>query len=197
MTNNDNEKIYSDIISYLSKYNIQIPPRISSALKDMLDENDFIYSDDVIHIYFKEDLESFEAETECANILYFDISENNNSSFDIISKYTYYGNLIINNSYAEDLKIINNDQEVYNISEIVPNNLNKLENPNDYCLIVLVERLFENKEYSEIPRIYFYVPEEISKELPENTKENKENTEKSKENTKNIDWGNMLNYLNS
>lgn len=204
----DNEKIKQKLYDYLQSYKITIPDRIRKSINDVFDENDFVDSDDVMYIYFKNDLEMFESETACANIIYFDISKNRKSSFDIVTKYTYYGKLDFNNSFTEDIKIINDESEIYEVSNIIPTDFNKLENPEDYCIIVLVERIFENGEYSEIPRLYFYVPQEIPENIDENIPVRFENNTNNIENTKNIpvrvenndisdSWAKFFNKMNS
>lgn len=143
---------------FLSKNNIELPIDVKNALNDVFDENDFTSDEeDVINIYFKEDLEDFQTDTVLLTQLNVQI-KGGNSSGEILDKYTYYGNLITENAFYENIGLYDGETLVRQHSLIEPTDTNKLEDPNDYCILVIEEQEFHMGEYTVIPRLYIYIP---------------------------------------
>ena len=155
---NVTEELRKNTFNFLEKNNIELPFNVKDALNDAFDENDFTSDeDDIINIYFKEDLEDFLTDTLLLTQLNIQVA-GGNSSGDVLDKYTYYGNLITANAFYENIGFYNGEELVKQHSLIEATDTNKLENPNDFCIVVIEEQEFHMGEYTVIPRLYVYIP---------------------------------------
>ncbi len=143
---------------FLEKNNINMPDDVKTALNDVFDENDFTSDeDDVINIYFKEDLEDFLTETALLTQLNIQV-KGGNSSGEVLDKYTYFGNLITENAYYENIGFYDGETLIKQHSLIEATDTNRLEDPNSFCIVVIEEQEFHMGEYTVIPRLYIYIP---------------------------------------
>ena len=76
-----------------------------------------------------------------------------------MDKYTYYGNLIVENAFNENIALYDGETMINQISNIEATDTNKLENPEDYCIVLIEEQVFHMGEFTVIPRLYIYIPE--------------------------------------
>lgn len=152
------EELRKRTFEFLNKNNIKLPIEVENSLSDVFDENDFTSDeDDVINIYFKEDLEDFLTDTMCLKQLNIQV-KGGNSSGEILEKYSYYGVLSTENAFSENIGLYDGETLVNQLSLIEPSALNKLENPADFCIVVIEESEFHMGEYTVIPRLYIYIP---------------------------------------
>lgn len=153
---NINAELKAQTTEFFSKNNIQLPIEVQNAISDVFDENDF-NDDDSVNIYFKEDLDSFQSDTMLLKQLNVQV-RGGNSSGDILDKYSYYGVLTTEGAYSENIALYDGEEMINQLSYIEPTEINKVENPDDYCVVVIEESEFHMGEYNVIPRLYIYVP---------------------------------------
>ena len=108
-------------------------------------------------IYFKEDLEDFLTDTMLLKQLNVQV-KGGNSSGDILDKYSYYGELKTTNAYTENTGLYDGEELVNQLTKIDPTAINQLENPADFCIVVIEETEFHMGEYNVTPRLYIYIP---------------------------------------
>ena len=143
---------------FLSKNNITLPETVNEELNNVFDENDFTSDEeDVINIYFKEDLEDFLTDTVLITQLNIQV-KGGNSSGEVLDKYTYYGTLNTDDAFYENIGFYDGEVLVKQHSLIEPTDTNKLADPNDFCIVVIEEQEFHMGEYTVIPRLYIYIP---------------------------------------
>ena len=152
------EQLRQKTFEFLQKNNIQLPIDVKNALNDVFDENDFTSDEeDIINIYFKEDLEDFLTDTLLITQLNIQV-KGGNSSGEVLDKYSYYGVLNTDNAFYENIGFYDGETLIKQHSLIEPTDTNKLEDPNDYCIVVIEEQEFHMGEYTVIPRLYIYIP---------------------------------------
>ena len=106
---------------------------------------------------FKEDLEDFLTDTVLITQLNIQV-KGGNSSGEILDKYSYYGVLNTENAFYENIGLYDGETLIKQHSLIEPTDTNKLEDPNDFCIVVIEEQEFHMGEYTVMPRLYIYIP---------------------------------------
>ena len=145
---------------FFKNNNIDLPIPVKNAIEDAFDENDFVQTengDDVVNIYFKEDLEDFLRDTTIYRQLNVQVM-GGNSSCDILDPFVYYGDIDFTNAINENINLYNGEEEIKNVSNINAQDTNKLADPNDYCVLIIEESECHMGEYSTMIRLYIYVP---------------------------------------
>lgn len=161
---NMTEDLRQRTFKYFSDRNIELPVAVQNAINDAFDEHDFDHNypdDDAVSIYSKTDIDEFEGDTNVFTEIEVQVG-NGYSSGDIINKYSLYGTLSIAGAYTEYINLYNGDELIDNVKSIEKSRNNKLEDPNDFCVILLEEEIFGEGNFEAIPRLYIYVPKEWS-----------------------------------
>lgn len=152
------EELRKNTLDFFDRNKIVLPIEVTNALSDVFDENDFTSDDDdVINIYFKEDLEDFLTDTTIITQLNVQV-KGGNSSGEILNKYSYYGVLKTEQAYTEDIGLYDGENLISHVSYIEPTDTNKLEDPNDYCIVLIEEQEFHYGDFITVPRLYMYLP---------------------------------------
>jgi hypothetical protein len=152
------ESLKKKLFDYLAKANVSIPGSVETSINQVFDENTFTSDDDnIINVYDKNELEDFEQETMMLTQLNVQV-RGGNSSGDVLSKYTYYGNLETTGAYSENIAMYDGETLVEQVRLIEPKTTNHLDNPNDWCVVLIEEKVFEMGNYEVTPRLYVYVP---------------------------------------
>lgn len=147
-------------LKYFEDHKIELPISVKNSIEDVFDEQDFDHKypeDDAVNIYSKNDIEEFEADTSVYTELNVQVG-NNCSSGDLVNKYSYYGKLNTNNAYTEYITLYDGENIINELKKIEKTTNNKLEDPNDFCVVVLEEQTFGQGNFESIPRVYIYVP---------------------------------------
>lgn len=167
---NDNNDVRRQLDGILKADGVVLPVPVQSALNDAFAENDFLSSaEDSVNIYFREDKDLFEDDVSEGTVVYV-MLDSDKSSGDIVSRYTYYGKIAGEKTSTEDIRLFRKPATaeddpipVTTIASVSPAQSNAIDNPNDFCIAVMVEEMFENGQYTQTPRLYLYVPQDRPK----------------------------------
>lgn len=152
------KSLHSRVFDYFKNNKITIPEQVITAINQVFEDVSFSSDDDdVVSIYGKNDSADFETDTELFTQLNIQV-DGGNSSGDIVSKYTFYGKLDAENAYTENIGLYSGEKLIDTIHDIKPQHSNKIENLNDWCIVVINEEIFEMGEFNETPRLYIYAP---------------------------------------
>lgn len=154
------EELRKKTIEFFERNKIDLPIRVRNGIDDVFDENDFTSDEeDVINIYFKEDLEDFEKDT----VLSVDLNiqaTGGNSSGDLFNKFTYYedNSLDTKNAVSQHIHLYDGEDRLDSVLDIDAIESNHLENPNDWGVFLIEEQRFEMGNYEKTQRLYIYSP---------------------------------------
>ncbi len=154
------EALRKKTFEFFEKYRIELPVQVKNGISDVFDENDFTSDEeDVINIYFREDLEDFEMDTALSVDLNVQAT-GGNSSGDIFNKFTYYepNSLETKNAVSQHIHIYDGEEMLDSILNIDATASNHLENPNDWGIFLIEEQRFEMGNYEKTQRLYIYSP---------------------------------------
>jgi high-affinity Fe2+/Pb2+ permease len=150
--------LHQKIMKYFEDKGIKIPGQVESAINQVFQENNFPSDEEgVLNIYGKSDLESFETDTMLLTQLNVQV-KGGNSAGDILSKYTYYGTLDTKDAFQEDIGLYDGEELIDQVRLQKASKTNHLENPNDWAVFLIEEKVFEMGSYEVTPRIYIYAP---------------------------------------
>ena len=152
---NENELLKKQVLDYFTSNKIEVPEEIQKHIDSVFNEFEFDQEDSV-NIYFQEDLELFESDLTVNNI--------NNVHIDGVSNGVYTGTY----TYTENIEyIINEKTELYSGNEaietlvdIASDERSTIESPADWAVVVLETITYGDGEFTRIPRLYIYSPNE-------------------------------------
>jgi len=152
---NENEVLKKQVINYFTSNNIEIPEDILAHINTVFEEFEF-NQEDSVNIYFQEDLELFESDLT--------INNTNNIHIDGPSNGIYTGSY----TYTENIEyIINEKTDLYageevieTLVEIVSEERSIITSPADWAVVVLETITYGEGEFTRIPRLYIYSPNE-------------------------------------
>lgn len=146
------------LLNYLMESKIDVPSNVRAAIDQVFEENTFTSDEDgIINVYDSGEADDFEQETMMLTQLNVQV-RGGNSSGDVLSKYTYYGSLDTSGACSENIGLYDGEDLVEQVRLVEPKGTNRLANRNDWCVILIEEKVFEMGDYEVTPRLYVYVP---------------------------------------
>ena len=156
---NATEDLRERTFNFFKNNKIELPIPVDNALSDVFDENDFEASamDEAINIYFKEDIDSFLTDTLIIRQINTQVKGGNSSGL-VLDKYDYYGVLKTKGAETINYALYDGEEIINQVRLVEPTGPNVLDNPADWCIVLIEETEFHMGELQIIPRVYIYVP---------------------------------------
>lgn len=147
-----NEKIES-VKSFFSDNGIVIPIAVGNAIDDVFLENEDL---DGVDVYTSREKDDLQRDLSIKNEVYINVSKE--SSGNVMSSFTYYGNIEFS---VSDKYFLKQEDELV---DVLVDSFNREETVIDFSdwAVVLIETIsFENKDYKKELNLKIYCPEII------------------------------------
>ena len=156
----ENEELKGQLLNLFKEDKIDLDPEVVDVFNEVFDEFELANGEeDSINIYYKEDKILFESDLTINNN--YQIRINGLSSGIYTATYTFIDNL----EYAmnEKTELIYDDSVVETLVDFTNKDAKTIiKDENEWCIVVTETICWENGEYTRIPKLYIYVPVNMS-----------------------------------